>query len=291
VEAIQFLNADSILIIQPSLNGGNNTAETGGNRRRRPGIQFNGSNTNAGLAARNNVIWMGDPGSLNGGGCVSIGLNNAGANLTYPAGPNKWYNYQLANGAVIPVVEGNAQFYWIANGGLSTGENGPVVVSTTTCNSSSSVIVARIPVPPQGLQIGLTVRCRYTLSKTAAGIAARVTGVKLGTAGTTADTTVNSVSRTPTAAADAGVMEEVFSVVGPLGASCTSVMSSALHKGTASAGLSNSAGLVSMGAGTPVTFNSSGGQTWLSFFMTTGLSEVITILPPVIVEVLKGASP
>jgi hypothetical protein len=240
VEAIQFLNADSILLIQPSLNGGDNTAEPNGNRRRRPGIQFNGSNTNSGLAARNNVIWMGDPGSLNGGGCVSIGLTNAGAN---------------------------------------------------TVGSASSAIIARVQIPPQGLQIGLTVRCRYTLSKGAAGLAARITGVKLGTAGTTADTTVNSVSRTPTAAADSGVMEEVFTVIGPLGASCTSVMTSALHKGTSAAGLSNASGVMSVVAGTPVTFNSAGGQTWLSFFMTTGSGEIITILSPVLVEVLKGASP
>jgi hypothetical protein len=291
VEAIQFLNADSILIIQPSLNGGSDVAEPSGNRRRRPGIQFNGSNTNSGLAARNNVIYMGDPGSLSGGGCVSIGLNNAGTALTYPAGPNKWYNYQLANGASLPTVEGSAQFIWTANGGLTASENGPAVITTTTVGSSSSAIIARIPIPPQGLQIGMTVRCRFTMTKTAAGTAARITGVKLGTTGTTSDTTVNSVSRTPTAAVDKGFEELCFTVVGPLGASCTSVMTSNITKGvTTAGGLFNVAVSCDVTAGTPVTFNSSGGQTWLSFFMTTGLSEVITILPPVVVEVLKGAA-
>lgn len=292
VEAIQFLNADSILFIQPSLNGGSNVAEPNGNRRRRPGVQFNGSNTNAGLASRNNVFWMGDPGSLNGGGCVSTGLNSAGAALSYPAGPNKWYNYQLANGAVIPTVEGSSQFIWTTNGGMTPGENGPAVVTTTTVGSASSAIIARVPIPPQGLQIGMTVRCRWTMSKTPAGTAARITGVKLGTTGTTSDTTVNSVSRAGTAAADEGTEELVFCVTGPLGATCTSVMTSALNKGlVTAAGLLAAAVAFDLMAGTPVAFNSSGGQTWLSFFMTTGSAEVVTILPPVVVEVLRGANP
>lgn len=289
--AIEFMNSDSIIIRNVFMNGGSNTTDSNGNRQRRPGIRFNGSNTNIALVSRNNIVYDTDPGGNAGGGISSMGVNNAGTALTYPAGPNKAYGYNLGNGASLPTVEGAAQFVWTGNGCLVPSEHGRVSTSTLTCNSSSSIIIAQILLPPQWAQIGLTVRCRFTLTKTAAGSATRVTGVKLGTAGTTSDTTVNSVSRTPTAAADAGVEEIVFTVVGPLGASCTSVMTSVLNKGTASAGLSNSAGLVSMGAGTPVTFNSGGGQTWLSFFMTTGLSEVITILPPVLVEVLKGASP
>lgn len=290
--AIEFLNSDSIFMLQPSLNGGNNTTESNGNRQRRPGVRFNGSNTNAGLAARNNVIFGGDPGSLNGGGCSSMGLNNAGAALTYPAGPNKWYNHQLGNGAPIPVAEGASQLIWTPNGGLSPAEPGPVKTTTTTCNSASSVIIAQIQLPPQWAQVGLTVRCRWKMSKTAAGTAARITGVKLGAAGTTADATVNSVSRTPTAAADEGDEELVWCLTGPLGASCTSVMTSALSKGlVTAAGLFNAAVAYDVTTGTPVTFNSGGGQAWLSFFMTTGSSEVVTIPPPVVIEVLKGASP
>lgn len=287
--AIEFLNSDSILFLQPSLNGGNATVEVNGNRTRRCGIRFNGSNANAGLPSRNNIIINGDPGA---GGCASIGLNNAAANLSFPAGPNKWYNYQLGNGAPMPVVEGNSQFIWTGNGALCTGEHGAPVLTTTTA-SATTAIIARIQIPPQGIQVGLMVRCRFAMTKTAAGTAARITGVKLGTAGTTADTTVNSVSRTPTAAVDEGEEEITFAVTGPLGATCTSVMRSGLWKSTVTAaGLFNTATNVAydVTAGTPVTFNSTG-PTWLSFFVTTGLSEVITILPPVIVEVLKGANP
>lgn len=289
--AIEFMNSDSIAVRSPFINGGNNATETGGNRQRKPGIRFNGSNTNSGLAARNNVIYDGDPaGTSTGGGCSSMGVNNAGTNLTYPAGPNKWYNMGLSNGAPVPTVEGNAQFVWTGNGMLNSSEPGPTVTAVNTCNSASSIIIAKIPIPPQGLQIGLTIRCRFQMSKTAAGVAARTTGVKIGTTGTTADATVNSVARTPTAVVDAGVEEITFSVLGPLGASCTSIMTSCMNKGAASAGLSNSALTVSLGQGTPVTFNSSG-QTWLSIFMTTGTSEVVTVFAPVLVEVLKGASP
>lgn len=290
--AIEFMNSDSIVIRQPFINGGNNTTETGGNRQRKPGIRFNGSNTNSGLASRNNVIYDGDPAGLStGGGCSAMGVNNAGTALSWPAGPNKWYNMQMGNGAPVPTVEGSAQFVWTGNGLLNPGEHPPAVTTVTTVASASSAVIARIPIPPQGLQIGMTIRCRWTMTKTAAGVAARITGVKLGTAGTTADATVNSVSRTPTAATDGGFEEIVFSVVGPLGASCTSVMVSTLVKGAVSAGFSNAALVTSVGQGTPVTFNSAGGQTWLTIFMTTGTSEVVTIIPPVIVEVLKSASP
>jgi hypothetical protein len=286
--AIETLNCDSILFLQPSLNGGNATVEPNGNRTRRPGIRFNGSNANAGLPSRNNIIHNGDPGA---GGCHSMGLDNAGVALSFPAGPNKWYNYQLGNGAPVPIAEGAAQFIWTANGGLTTAENGPVKTTTTTVGSASTVIIAQIPIPPQGIQIGTTIRCRWKMSKTAAGIAARITGVKIGTLGTPGDPTVNSVSRTPTAAADEGEEEITFCVVGPLGATCTSVMTSSINKGlVTAAGLFNVAVAHDLTIGTPATFNSVGAK-WLSIFMTTGLSEVITIPPPVIVEVLKGASP
>jgi hypothetical protein len=290
--AIEFLNSDDMLIRQVMMNGGSNTTEVNGNRQRKPGMRFNGSNTSSGLSSRNTIIYDGDPGGNAGGGASSMGVNNAGTALSFPSGPNKWYNMQLGNGASLPTVEGAAQFIWTGNGSVNTGEHGVAKLTTTTV-SATTAILAQILVPPQGLQIGLTVRCRFTLSKTAAGSSTRITGVKLGTAGTTSDTTVNSVSRTPTAATDSGVEEITFAIVGPLGASCTSVMTSHLVKATVSSasGLFATAAAINVTAGTPVTFNSAGGQTWLSFFMTTGSSEVITVLPPVILEVLKGASP
>lgn len=291
--AMEFLNSDSISITQAMMNGGSNTTLTNGNRQQRPGMRFNGSNTNSSLAARNNIVYDGDPGGPSGGGISVMGVNNAGTALTYPAGPIKVNYVQLGNGAPIPTVEGNAQLFWTGNGMLNVGETGPVVTSTTTVASASTSIVAKIPLPPQAMQVGLTIRCVFTMTKTAAGVAARVSGVKIGTTGTSSDTTVNSVSRTPTAAADKGQEEIVFSVVGPLGASCTSVMTSALTKATVtSAGLLGTAVAYDVLAGTPVAFNSgTGPPTWLTVFVTTGTSEVITINPPVLIEVLKGASP
>lgn len=289
--AVEFLNSDDIIFRQVMINGGSNVTETNGNRQRKPGYRFNGSNTSAGLASRNTIINDGDPGGNGGGGVSSMGVNNAGTALSFPAGPNKYYNQQMGNGAPLPTVEGSAQYVWTGNGMINVHEPSVAILTTTTA-SATSAIIARIPIPPQGLQIGLTVRCRFTMSKTAAGTAARITGVKLGTAGTTADTTVNSVSRTPTAAVDTGVEEINFAVAGTLGATCTSVMTSDLVKATVTAaGLFATAAAVSLITGTPVAYNSAGGQTWLSFFITTGLSEVITIVPPVIVEVLKGANP
>lgn len=219
-----------------------------------------------------------------------MGLLNTGSALAFPAGPNRWLNMQMGNGAPIPTVEGNSQFFWTGNGLLQEGDAAPIATTAVTV-SATTAIIAKVPLPPQALQIGMTVRCKFTLSKTAAGVAARVTGVKIGTTGTTSDTTVNSVSRTPTASADTGVEEIQFTIAGPLGASCTSVMTSHLLKAATSAiGLTNAALAVSVVTGTPVTFNSSG-QLFLSIFMTCGASEVMTIAPPVIIEVLKGANP
>lgn len=288
--AIEFGNSDSIVLAQVFMNGGNNTTETGGNRQRKPGIRYNGSNTNSGLASRNNALYDVDPGA---GGISAMGVNNTGAALTYPTGPIKCNNMLMSNGAPIPTAEAGAMFQWTANGALSTGDTGPVVTTATTI-AATTVLIARIPLPPQAMQIGLTVRCRFTMSKTSAsGSAARVIGVKIGTAGTVADATVNSVSRTPTAVADEGIEEMVFSIIGPLGASCTSVLTSSLTKGLVTAtGLFATAVAYDMAVGTPATFNSgTGPPSWLSFFMTTGTSETIVVNPPVIVEVLKGASP
>lgn len=291
--AMEFNNSDSIVCRQIIMNGGNNTTEANQNRQRRPGVRFNGSNTAAGLASRNNIFYDGDPGGAPGGpqgGCSSMGVLYTGAGMAFPAGPNKWYNMQLGNGAPIPTVEGNSQFVWSGNGCLNTAEVGPIVTVTNTVNATSA-IMARIQLPPQWAQLGLTLRCVFPLTKTAAGTAARITGVKLGTTGTTADTTINSVSRTPTAAADEGEEEITWSLT-VLGASATSVMTSRLTKGlTTAAGLFNVASAFDITVGTPVTFNSASAASWLSFFMTTGTSEVVTVNPPVIVEVLKGASP
>lgn len=288
--AMEFNNSDTVICRQVIMNGGNNTTETGGNRQRRPGVRLNGSNTSAGLATRNVVFYDGDPGGNSGGGCSSMGVNNAGAALSFPAGPNQWNNYQLGNGAPIPVVEGSALFTWSGNGCLNSGDTGPIITVTNTVNATSA-IMARIPLPPQWAQVGLTIRCRFPLSKTAAGTAARVTGVKLGTTGTTADTTVNSVSRTPTAVADEGI-EEIMWTLSVVGASATSVMTSRITKGVTTAnGLFNAAVAYDVAVGTPVVFNSGTTVNWLSVFMTTGTAEVVTVSPPVIVEVLKGASP
>jgi hypothetical protein len=291
--SMEFMNSDTMVCRNVVQYGGSNVTLANGNRQQRPGVRFNGSNTSSSLAARNVTFYDGDPGGAPGGaqgGCSVMGVNNAGTALTYPAGPCRWNNMQMGNGAPLPTVEGNAQFFWSGNGLLQDGDAAPVATTSVTVNATTAII-AKVPLPPQALQIGLTVRCRFTLSKTAAGSSARVTGVKIGTTGTTSDSTVNSVSRTPTAAADTGVEDITFTVAGPLGASCTSVMTSWLLKAaTSSIGLTNAALAVSVLTGTPVTFNSSG-QLFLSFFMTCGLSEVITIAPPVICEVLKGANP
>lgn len=87
--------------------------------------------------------------------------------------------------------------------------------ATTTYLTNSN-----ISVPVGKLRIGTRFIWRITLSKTAAGTAGNIFIVKLGTLGTTGDTSVLTFTLpTATGVADVGFIEIVVTVRGPLSAS------------------------------------------------------------------------
>lgn len=271
---LEYRNCDTIDSRQVVVNGGNITNDGAINRIRRAGVRLNGSTgaaPNVALPARNNTFRGGDAGA---GGVSSMALLNTGAKMAFPTGPNYWDLYQLGNGAPAPTIELGSYFDWSPNGGLLVGlrnlshANQAFTAATLTSVSGSVMLV-----PPQAFQVGTTFRWRVHLNKTAAGIAARVFHVRVGTAGTTADAIVQTfTSGVPTAALDSGYIEIEY-VITATGASATGTGASLLmHNGVA--------GLAAVAnpfiAGVPTAFNSSSsGFLYIGLTLTTGAAEVV----------------
>lgn len=84
--------------------------------------------------------------------------------------------------------------------------------STQTVSSNSDVYLAgsAVTVPAGKIQAGTRYRCRFNVVKTAAGTQAPVITLRVGTAGTTADTTRATLTfALQTAAADEGMFEVI----------------------------------------------------------------------------------
>jgi hypothetical protein len=187
--AIEYRNSDSIETMSIMINGGNATADGAINRTRKPGVRMCGSNTNATLAARNNVHRSLSAGA---GGLLVLGVTNAAARLTAMSQPHYLECYQLGNGEGIPIVEGNAYVEWTANGALMPGHGAVAAVADQAIAAATLTLIAgsMIAIPPQGFQIGTTIRWTIDGISAAVGVAANTITVRVGTAGTTADAAV-----------------------------------------------------------------------------------------------------
>ncbi len=87
-------------------------------------------------------------------------------------------------------------------------------------NSTAYLVGSDIAVPAGGLRVGTVFKWKLVLTKTAAGTAANTFAVRVGTAGTTADTArVSMDTGTGTAAVDAGQIDISVVVRGPLSGS------------------------------------------------------------------------
>jgi len=286
--AFEFANSDSIDCIQTYINGGNATSDGAINRIRKPGVRLNGSIVSATLASRNNTFRGGDPGV---GGVSIMGANNSGARLLGQSGPHHWDEYQLGNGAPVPVAELNAPIFWTPNGGFFPGARSVSVADQAISAATLTLITGSLlAVPPQGFQIGTVFRWTVTMSKTAAGTAARTWFVKIGTAGTTSDTTVATFTNAgvPTAVVDQGKLVVEFTVRGPLGASCAGVATSELTHNLAATGFGTKA--IDFTAATMATWNSATAQQFISLHLTSGASEAITV-QQCITEVVCSGNP
>ena len=289
--SIEFRNSDSNEFSNVVVNGGNATALGQPNRITKPGVRFMGSNSNATMAARNNVFKSGSAGV---GGVSNMGILNNGAILSAQAGPNTWTDYQLGNGEAIPVVEGNSYFTWNPNGGAGLDVcPAPVAVTPQTLVAATQTLIAGslLAIPPQGWQVGMTLRWTLRMTKTAAGAAipgtflilVNTTGTSAG-GGTVATMALTSVG---TAAADTGSVTIDF-CVHSIGATAAGVAHLVMTHGLQTTGWM-AVQMQEIDA-TMATWNSTTAQEFVMLCMTSGAAVVPTITQCYL-EVLKPANP
>ncbi len=289
--SIEFRNSDSNEFSNVVVSGGNATALAQPNRITKPGVRFMGSNSNASMAARNNVFKSGSAGV---GGVSNMGILNTNAILLGQAGPNTWTDYQLGNGEAIPVVEGNSYFSWNPNGGVGLDVcPAPVAVTPQTLVAATQTLIAGslLAIPPQGWQVGMTLRWTLRMTKTAAGAAipgtflilVNTTGTSAG-GGTVATMALTSVG---TAAADTGSVTIDF-CVHSIGATAAGVAHLVMTHGLQTTGWM-AVQMQEIDA-TMATWNSTTAQEFVMLCMTSGAAVVPTITQCYL-EVLKPANP
>ena len=289
--AMEFRNSDSNEMTNCVMNGGSATALAQPNRITKPGIRFTGSNSNAGMASRNNVFKSGSAGV---GGVSNMGILNTNAILSAQAGPNTWTDYQLGNGEAVPVVEGNSYFTWNPNGGVGLDVcPAPVAVTPQTLVAATQTLIAGslLAIPPQGWQVGMTLRWTLRMTKTAAGAAipgtflilVNTTGTSAG-GGTVATMALTSVG---TAVADTGSVTIDF-CVHSIGATAAGVAHLVMTHGLQTTGWM-AVQMQEIDA-TMATWNSTTAQEFVMLCMTSGAAVVPTITQCYL-EVLKPANP
>jgi hypothetical protein len=273
--AVEHGNSDSIDVDQLYINGGSNVSDGAINRRRKPGVRFGGSNTSDTLASRNNAYRMGDPGL---GGVSVMELLNTGAGLLSPAIANYWDLYQLGNGAPIPNVESTGVFDFTLNGGYRPGPVGPVSFPNQAIVAATLTYIqgSGIPALPQSWQVGLILVWRIGLTSGAAGIAANVINVRVGTTGTTADAVIATFTTgIGTAVAGNAELEIRLALIGPLGGAAAALCTcQVLNNGTT--GFTNAA-FQFLPATAVATFATSTAKQIAGITLTTGASKTATI--------------
>ena len=151
--------------------------------------------------------------------------------------------------------------------------------------ASDTYLTGSYIVFPQPPKIGTKYKCRFSVSKTAAGTATPIIQVRFGTAGTTADTSRNSFTFSAgTAATDVGVFE-IYAIFRAVGASavvqawCSLVSQpttgfSSLLKGVQTTSGSFDSTVAGMGAG--VSVNGGTSASWTVQLVTAEIENLYT---------------
>jgi hypothetical protein len=151
----------------------------------------------------------------------------------------------------------------------STAAQSPAAGASTYLTNSN------IAVPVGLLRIGTVFRWTLVFTKTAAGVAARAHIIRIGTAGTTADAAIVTLtSGTPTAAVDTGYQVVTCIIRGPLSASCIAHGASwAIHQLSTTGLFPNEAEVLQVTSGT---FDATTASLIVGLSVTTGASEALT---------------
>lgn len=164
------------------------------------GAMIGAGSTNA-FASRNNVFnhW-----SFGAGGFIARGTPTN----TFPSGPTRVMNYQLANGEALPTVEAGALLEVNFNGAFKVGS---LTAPSTTAQALTAATVnqlnnSKFVVPPNGFQVGTHLMWSIPLNKTAVGTS-WLFNIRYGTGAVSTGAILQTVTYTATAVADGGVLE------------------------------------------------------------------------------------
>lgn len=151
-------------------------------------------------------------------------------------------------------------------------------VADQSINATTAYVTnSNIAVPVGKLRVGTTFRWRIFMTKTAAGSTAGSTILlKIGTAGTTGDATIATLTTgTPTGAADTGLLD-LSATIRTIGAAATSNFAGSLTHNLAATGFSNIAVETYQAAGT--TFDSTVANLIVGITITTTSASVWTLV-------------
>lgn len=189
------------------------------------------------------------------------------------AGTVTLYEDTTVAGPVLRQVDqnnNNNQITPIIAASAASGGQLPAAATRTYLNGS------KVQVPNNKLKIGAIYRCRFAMTKTAAGVAASTIDVAFGTAGTTADTARLSFSKPAgTAVADEGWVEIEVIIQGPLSAAGIAVGEMIVGHNLSTTGhmAQQQAVVQNTSAGFDVTV----ANLFIGVCITTGAADVITI--------------
>lgn len=150
------------------------------------------------------------------------------------------------------------------------------VADQTLGTSDTYLTGSRILIPQGKVKAGTTYRCVFNVVKTAAGIAGPIINVRVGTAGTTADTSRATLTFSPqTAVIDEGRVEVVY-VFRTAGASAVIQAVGRLWHRLVTTGLNNLAVFTSV-LNTGASFDVTGANLGIGISVNAGVSSAWTI--------------
>lgn len=157
----------------------------------------------------------------------------------------------------------------------NTLRNQSTAAQSPAAGASTYLTNSNISVPVDKLRVGTVFRWTLWFSKTAAGTAARSHIVRIGTAGTTSDAAIVTLtSGTPSAAADQGYQIITVTIRGPLSASCIAHGGSmGTHQLSTTGLFANETEVLLVTSGT---FDCTTANLIVGLSVTTGASEALT---------------
>lgn len=156
----------------------------------------------------------------------------------------------------------------------------PIITASAAGQSPTAAVRtlitgSTVTVPAIKLKVGAVYRCRFAMTKTAAGVATSTIDVAVGTTGSTADAARLSFTKPAGTAAADEAWVELFVVVKAIGA--TGVVTGTVHIDHQLATTGHMAQQTAVITATSATFDTTTAGLKISVCLTSGASDAITI--------------